>query len=186
MCWNKRGSVSIEGLIVTVVLLVVLSQIYLFLANHTDVMKLEIASLDVSKELTYKSEGFPSDVVVSNIMYHGWLNNRYKGIFKALSISKNVTYSLKLSNYNPHLGEGVINLDLNRNYIFFSKKSKIVYHFKNMFKGNGDLHGMYVYVTNYGEKYHKGTCWHLYASKIPLLLKEALNKGYEACLNCGG
>lgn len=44
--------------------------------------------------------------------------------------------------------------------------------------------GATVYVTNYGEKYHTETCYHLRKSKIPIDLESAIEQGYEACKHC--
>ena len=41
-----------------------------------------------------------------------------------------------------------------------------------------------VYITNTGEKYHKGSCRYLSNSKIEIDLDEAIDKGYEACKVC--
>lgn len=41
-----------------------------------------------------------------------------------------------------------------------------------------------VYITTYGEKYHKPSCFHLRKSKFGISLSEAKEKGYEACKNC--
>lgn len=41
-----------------------------------------------------------------------------------------------------------------------------------------------VYITTYGEKYHKADCFHLRKSKFAILISKAKEKGYEACKNC--
>lgn len=41
-----------------------------------------------------------------------------------------------------------------------------------------------VFITTYGEKYHKATCFHLRKSKFGISLSLAKEKGYEACKNC--
>ena len=41
-----------------------------------------------------------------------------------------------------------------------------------------------VYITRTGKKYHRGNCEWLYASRIPITLKEAKEKGYGACKVC--
>lgn len=41
-----------------------------------------------------------------------------------------------------------------------------------------------VYITNYGEKFHKGDCFHLRKSKYAIPIEEAEERGYEACKNC--
>lgn len=41
-----------------------------------------------------------------------------------------------------------------------------------------------VYITNYGEKFHKGDCFHLRKSKYAIPIEEAKERGYEACKNC--
>ena len=41
-----------------------------------------------------------------------------------------------------------------------------------------------VYITESGQKFHRGTCRHLKDSKIEISLEEALAKGYEACGTC--
>lgn len=43
-----------------------------------------------------------------------------------------------------------------------------------------------VYITTYGEKFHKSDCFHLRKSKFGILLSKAKEKGYEACKNCFG
>lgn len=43
-----------------------------------------------------------------------------------------------------------------------------------------------VYVTNYGDCYHSGSCGYLHTSKIAIGLQEARNSGYRACSSCGG
>lgn len=41
-----------------------------------------------------------------------------------------------------------------------------------------------VYVTNTGEKYHRGTCRYLRQSKIAISLDDAIKFGYEPCKVC--
>lgn len=41
-----------------------------------------------------------------------------------------------------------------------------------------------VYITKTGECYHRGFCWHLKKSKIPVTLQEAVDDGYRPCKNC--
>ena len=41
-----------------------------------------------------------------------------------------------------------------------------------------------VYVTDYGEKYHRAGCRHLAKSKTPMTLKEAKEKKYQPCKEC--
>lgn len=41
-----------------------------------------------------------------------------------------------------------------------------------------------VYITNYGEKYHTGSCRYLSKSKIAISKSEAIAQGYEACKVC--
>jgi hypothetical protein len=41
-----------------------------------------------------------------------------------------------------------------------------------------------VYITKTGEKYHKDGCQYLSKSKIPISLKDATLKGYDACSVC--
>jgi micrococcal nuclease len=40
------------------------------------------------------------------------------------------------------------------------------------------------YITKTGKKYHRGDCQWLYASRIPVTLKEAKKRGYEPCKVC--
>lgn len=44
--------------------------------------------------------------------------------------------------------------------------------------------GTYVYVTNTGSKYHRGTCRYLWNSKIKIKLSSAKAQGYTACSVC--
>lgn len=41
-----------------------------------------------------------------------------------------------------------------------------------------------VFITTYGEKYHKESCYHLRKSKFGMSLSMAIEKGYDACKNC--
>ena len=41
-----------------------------------------------------------------------------------------------------------------------------------------------VYVTNTGEKYHRGTCRYLHSSKIETTLRQAVIEDYEPCVIC--
>ena len=44
--------------------------------------------------------------------------------------------------------------------------------------------GTYVYITNTGSKYHRGTCRYLWNSKIKISLSSAKAQGYTACSVC--
>lgn len=44
--------------------------------------------------------------------------------------------------------------------------------------------GVTVYITNTGEKYHRGTCRYLRQSKIPISLSNAKGRGYTPCKVC--
>ncbi len=41
-----------------------------------------------------------------------------------------------------------------------------------------------VYITNTGEKYHRGNCSYLRCSRRVISLVDAVQKGYDACLRC--
>lgn len=41
-----------------------------------------------------------------------------------------------------------------------------------------------VYITNTGEKYHRGNCRYLRKSKIAIKKSEAIDRGYEPCKVC--
>lgn len=41
-----------------------------------------------------------------------------------------------------------------------------------------------VYITTYGEKFHKNDCFHLRKSKFAIEMDLAKEKGYEPCKNC--
>ncbi len=47
-----------------------------------------------------------------------------------------------------------------------------------------NLSAQTVYVTNTGEKYHRGSCRYLAKSKITIELTDAINQGYGACKVC--
>ena len=47
-----------------------------------------------------------------------------------------------------------------------------------------DFSDKLVFITTYGKKYHKETCFHLRKSKFGILIDSAKEKGYEACKNC--
>lgn len=44
--------------------------------------------------------------------------------------------------------------------------------------------GTYVYITNTGSKYHRGTCRYLWNSKIKIKVSSAKAQGYTACSVC--
>lgn len=52
------------------------------------------------------------------------------------------------------------------------------------FSDGVDFDHLTVYITTYGEKYHKTDCFHLRKSKFGISLADAKSKGYEACKNC--
>lgn len=41
-----------------------------------------------------------------------------------------------------------------------------------------------VYITEYGEKYHRSSCQYLSKSKIKTTVKKAIASGYEPCKRC--
>lgn len=47
-----------------------------------------------------------------------------------------------------------------------------------------NLSAQTVYITNTGEKYHRGTCRYLAKSKNSIELSEAISQGYGACKVC--
>jgi len=53
---------------------------------------------------------------------------------------------------------------------------------KDQIKANEDT---IVYITKTGKKYHSENCRYLSKSKIPISLKEAVEKGYAPCSVCG-
>ncbi len=53
-----------------------------------------------------------------------------------------------------------------------------------VFSDGHDFTDNLVFITTYGEKYHKETCFHLRKSKFGISLVSAVKKGYEACKNC--
>ena len=41
-----------------------------------------------------------------------------------------------------------------------------------------------VYVTDYGDKYHRSSCQYLHSSKNAISLSSAVNRGYKPCSKC--
>ena len=46
---------------------------------------------------------------------------------------------------------------------------------------DSDQSAITVYITKTGKKYHRSGCRHLRKSKIPILLQEAVDRGYTPC-----
>jgi hypothetical protein len=44
--------------------------------------------------------------------------------------------------------------------------------------------GSIVFITRTGIRYHRGSCWHLRKSRIPIDVGEAYGKGYTPCKVC--
>ncbi|HAS73190.1 MAG TPA: hypothetical protein DCS67_03500 [Clostridiales bacterium UBA8960] len=47
-----------------------------------------------------------------------------------------------------------------------------------------DFNEAIVYISTYGEKFHKGDCFHLRKSKFAIEIGLAKEKGYDPCKNC--
>ena len=68
----------------------------------------------------------------------------------------------------------------------FNKKTLIIPLCAAITSDGIDFSDGIVYITTYGEKFHKSDCFHLRKSKFGILLSKAKEKGYEACKNCYG
>jgi hypothetical protein len=82
---------------------------------------------------------------------------------------------------------GFIALNISYKYImpsFVKKGEMIIPTVAAAFSDGVDFDSQTVYITTYGEKYHRPSCFHLRKSKFGIALSEAKIKGYDACKNC--
>lgn len=66
----------------------------------------------------------------------------------------------------------------------FTSKSKVIPIAAAVMQDGITFGDHMVYITTYGEKFHKSECFHLRKSKFAIEIELAKEKGYEPCKNC--
>lgn len=74
--------------------------------------------------------------------------------------------------------------DLNNSISSYIVSSEFSYKTNNYSNYNETDTSAIVYITEYGEKYHRSSCQYLSKSKIQTTVKKALQSGYEPCNIC--
>lgn len=89
-------------------------------------------------------------------------------------------------NYNLKEKKGIINLKYSLNLIYFKKDFEKEIYFNSFIHKNLNipLNQRVVYKTKTGKRFHKGSCFHLYNSKIKTNITDAYNEGLTPCKHC--
>lgn len=185
----NKGSIAIESLLVmTLFLLIAIFSLGLIFGIYVD-QQLEMAAeavkedFEVSVLQTLSIVGSePYAIVLEagvNQLLSRELSRRHVG--HLVNISQ--TFQSKLTD------SGVFYWQIEYAYNFPTIKKHKLWTIPLAAPARGDglkFESSIVFITNYGEKYHLETCFHLRKSKYPIDIESAIEQGYGACKVCHG
>lgn len=187
---KSRGSVAIEALISTsITILICMIMLGTLLSIYVD-ERLDWSLLQTREEMRLVAMPFMghdrfiqrkvNETILGTITNHIVIKQ-----FENYSINKLVklhnTSSLTFDQF------GFAEYHMKYQYSFptiFRMKNKVIPITAGVITDGVNFKEAIVYITTYGEKFHKSDCFHLRKSKFAISIDLAKEKGYEACKNC--
>lgn len=187
---SKAGSVALEALIgITIVMmtsLIILGTLFTIYIDD----RVEWCLLQTREDVSiYAIPFLEQDNIVHKEVNTIVLSAAAKHVFNKATelydidrlVSGNDKSIVKFNEY------GIADFHLNYNYLIpsaFMNKKKVLPLSAAILHDGITFGDRIVYITTYGEKFHKSTCFHLRKSKFGIELKLAKERGYEPCKNC--
>lgn len=188
--YSKAGSVSLEALIGIIIVLmtslIILGTLFTIYIDD----RLEWGLLQMREDVSLYAIPFMAQENIvqkeSNALVLRAIADH--ALFKATqrySIDKLVESNDKsFVRFNEY---GIADFHMNYNYLIpsvFINKRKVLPLSAAFLKDGITLGDRIVYITTYGEKFHKKTCFHLRKSKFGIEMTLAKERGYDPCKNC--
>lgn len=178
---SEKGSLSIEAaLVITLTLIVIMASFGLVFTLYAD-QQLAWAASEVKDHLALSPIGFQGPPQALDVLA--------KKLLEGVLIDKNLNHLIEVetkfkSDINA-IGEYEWHIAYTYKFLSLKKGDQWTVPIFPVVKNDTlRFNSPLVFITNYGEKYHKGTCFHLRKSKYPIEREKAEEKGYGACKNC--
>lgn len=180
---NEKASIALEAVIsFSLALLIVFSGLGTLLSIYVDT-QIEWAVKNVSDELKWAQEMMHDQTNLTKLIIEERLKKRLIDQ-RLISLVTHMTVARSL-NVFPKVDQW--NISYEYTFLSLKKTGEVSYFFTSGMPDDGlSLNSATVFITNYGEKYHIETCFHLRKSKYPIDLIAAQEQGYDACKNCHG
>lgn len=185
-----KGSMAIEALIsMTIVIVTCTIMLGTLLTIYID-ERLDWSLLQTREEMSMYAMPFMGherfiQKELNTLILESITNQTINKQWDKYSISKFVkTESKTALTFSRY---GFAEYHLSYNYAFptvFASKSKVMPIAAAVITDGINFKEIIVYVTTYGEKFHKSECFHLRKSKFAITIDLAKEKGYEPCKNC--
>lgn len=184
---RQKGSVSLEAVVVfPVVILIMITLISMALSLYID-LDVQNQSAVVANQMQIMMQEDYNDMTFVNrgirsIVLEQWGNYALKD---KLTLPNGIKSLSSMSSFIGNDGVFVWRIHYTYNLPFYHKDASLVIPITGLLAGD-DVSGEepIFYVTRTGERYHKGDCWYLRKSKVPMPLSEAIKAGYTPCKVC--
>lgn len=186
---SNRGSIAVEGLLSITILMILIISVFGTLLTITCDEKLEWAVLQTQGEMGLYSMPLMGDehIVESTINETALTLLAKQTLNKHLEQGELNLLDIKPSSKIRFTAYGVAEFEVHYGYRMpnaVGEKILFIPMGASLISDGNDFSDHLVFITNYGEKYHIETCYHLRKSKYGISLEKAIEEGYEACKNC--
>ncbi|GAB6106327.1 hypothetical protein [Fusibacter bizertensis] len=186
---GEKGSVSIEATIAFPIMMIILITLFGTLISFYIDERVSWSVLNTRDEMSLYSMPFMGhDKIIEAFINTTAISELSEVILKRHIREKGIENLVQINDVQITFDAyGFAKLEINYNYKLLSlNKVQHIYlplSASAVSDGESIVEPM-VYITTYGEKYHKASCFHLRKSKFGISLSKAEEKGYEACKNC--
>lgn len=184
---NKKGIITIEA-VISMSAVIILMTFMIFFLNTFYINEIvnqsmyatavEINHSSLTADISSNTNLLQEKIIEKSIdkKLDGYLkNDKLRDLMKDRKIK-----------YNLDEKKGIINLKYSLNFIYFKKDFEKEISFESFIHKNLKipLNDRMVYKTKTGKRFHKGSCFHLYNSKIKISITDAYNEGLTPCKHC--
>ena len=187
---NEQGSVSVEAVLSISIVLILLITLFGTLLSVYIEEECHWVALQAIEDMGIYSMPFMGHARIIQEEVNGIILSQLTG----MALNRHVeTHGLKtLVSVHPETavdfgdyGFAELTFTVQFNLLTLDSVKTIVLPMSaSVFSDGNNFADNLVFITTYGEKYHKETCYHLRKSKFGISLDLAIKKGYEACKNC--
>jgi hypothetical protein len=186
---KSKASITIEAtLVITMTMMLMITLVGSILSLYID-EQLELAFLNAKNELEVASMPFIGhDKVIRRTVNEGilteigtWLYNKELEQFEI----DQLIHNLKVEVAFDDLGMGQFKLSYNYTLPTFLGRHEFALPFSPVVYSDGDQrNNKTVFITTYGERFHRSECHYLRKSKFGISIEKARDGGYTPCKVC--
>ncbi|MDH8677665.1 hypothetical protein QE109_05875 [Fusibacter bizertensis] len=186
---DEGGSIALEAIVTFPIMMIIMITLFGTLISYYVDERVTWSALNTRDEMSLYSMPFMGhEKIIQEKINTNVLNELSKTIFKKEIHNKGIENLVKIISTKIEFdGFGFAQFEIKYQYKLLSlnRVKQIYIPLSAAAVSDGEqFKEATVYITTYGEKYHKADCFHLRKSKFGIVINLAKEKGYTACKNC--